>query len=95
VRYVSEVRGYELKTRGDLLREETDHPRAAEPYYRIQLGPLLALPKPILSRSWRRFTFLYTSGERLRRAWDVKDLTLSISRDGGRPGRILRESRKG
>jgi hypothetical protein len=95
VRYVGQVRGYELTTRGQLLREEADHPRAAEPYYRLQLGPLQALPSPIPARRWRRFTFLYTTGERLRLARDVKELALASGAREGRSGRRLREPRQG
>jgi hypothetical protein len=94
VRYVSRVRGFELTTRGQLLREERDHPRASEPYYKLQLGPLLALDRPVPARAWRRFTFLYTSGERLRTARDVRQLTLPGSAREGRVGRRLRESGK-
>ncbi len=46
VRYVAPVRGFELTTRSDLLRDEPDHPRADEPYYRIQIGELERLPSP-------------------------------------------------
>jgi len=65
IRFVAPVRGYELTTRGELLRDEKDHPAADEPYYRLQLGPLQALPHPIPAGRWRRITFLYTTGERL------------------------------
>ncbi len=91
VRYVAEVRGYELTTRGDLLREEADHPRRLEPYYRLQLGPLQALAQPIPARRWRRFTFLYTTGERVRLARDVKELTMPGTSRHASWGRRLRE----
>lgn len=76
VRYLAEVRGHELRTRRELLFGETDHPRADDPYFKLQLGPLYELRPPIRSRSWRRFTFLYTTGERLLRANDLTQLTL-------------------
>jgi hypothetical protein len=72
----AEVRGNELTTRGELLRDEPDHPRAREEYYKIQIGPLEALPHPILAGRWRRITFLYTTGELLRRARTVNDLVV-------------------
>jgi hypothetical protein len=68
------VRGHELTTRAQLLREEPDHPRAREEYYKIQLGPLQTLPHPILAGKWRRVTFLYTTGELLRSAQTLQDL---------------------
>jgi hypothetical protein len=75
VRYAARVQGHELRLRRELLQAEPDHPRADEPYYKIQLGPLFALPQPIPARRWRRFTFLYTSGQRLLSANDVRQLT--------------------
>lgn len=80
IRYLARVRGHELVRRRELLRDEPDHLRADEPYFKIQLGPLVQLPKPILSRRWRRFTFLYTTGERLVRADEIKDLRVPSSR---------------
>jgi hypothetical protein len=32
------------------------------------------LPKPILAEKWRRITFLYTTGEYLRKAVTINDL---------------------
>ncbi len=74
VRYIAKALGHELLTRGVLLREESDHPWTDEPYFKILLGPLLELPRPIPAEKWRRFTFLYTTGERLTQANDVHDL---------------------
>lgn len=79
VRYLAAVKGHELLTRRELLFRERAHPRADDPYFKLQLGPLLELEPPIHSRSWRRFTFLYTTGERLRIATDLKGLTLPYS----------------
>lgn len=80
IRYLARVRGHELVRRRELLRDEPDHLRADEPYFKIQLGPLVQLPKPILSRRWRRLTFLYTTGERLVKADEIKDLRVPSSR---------------
>jgi hypothetical protein len=74
IHYIAPVHGHELTTRGELLRAEPDHPRANEPYYKIQLGPLEALPRPIPSKRWRRLTFVYTTGERLMAAEEINDL---------------------
>lgn len=73
---VAAVRGQELTTRAELLRDEPDHPRAHEEYYKIQIGPLQTLPAPILSERWKRITFLYTTGELLRSARTLKDLVV-------------------
>jgi hypothetical protein len=76
IQYIAPVQGHELTTRGQLLREEVDHPRAKDEYYKIQLGPLERLPKPILSEKWHRITFLYTTGEYLFKAQIINDLVV-------------------
>jgi hypothetical protein len=65
-----------LTTRAELLKTELDHPRAKEEYYKVQLGALERLPQPIPAESWRRITFLYTTGEYLLRATTVNDLVI-------------------
>jgi len=77
IQYVAEVRGHELTTRAELLREETEHPHARQEYYKIQLGPLERLPKPVLAENWRRITFFYTIGEHLLNAETVNDLIVA------------------
>lgn len=91
VRYIAQVRGYEMVTRQDLLQDETDHPRAKEPYFKLQLGPVLELPRPIPSRRWKRFTFLYTLSGRLLEARDVKDLRISSPSARNRLWKMVRE----
>ena len=91
VRCVAPVRGYELVRRGELLRDEPDHPRAAEPYFKVQLGPMESLTRPIRSERWKRFTFLYTTGDRLLAARDVTDLTIPSASQRDRLWRMLRE----
>jgi hypothetical protein len=91
VRYFAQVRGFELVSREELLREERDHPRAKEPYFKLQLGPLEALPNPIPSRKWRRFTFLYSTGARLLNARDLKDLRVTSSKEKASLWQMIRE----
>jgi hypothetical protein len=76
VEYVAEVRGHELTTRGELLRDESDHPRAGEEYYKLQLGALEKLPQPIHADKWKRLTFLYSTGEYLLNAKTLNDLVV-------------------
>ena len=73
---IAPVRGHELTTRAELLRDEPDHPRAREEYYKIQIGPLEQLPCPITTDKWRRLTFLYTTGEYLLQARTLNDLVV-------------------
>lgn len=91
VRYACPVRGFELTRRVELLRDEPDHPRADEPYYKVLLGPMQSLPQPIPARKWRRVTFLFTTGERLAAARDLTDLRVPASRKQDRLWGLLRE----
>jgi hypothetical protein len=91
IRHLAPVRGFELRRRGDLLQDEADHPRAAEPYYRVDLGPLVNLARPIPARRWRRLTFVYTTGARLLSATDVRDLNVPMTKTDDRLWRLLRE----
>ena len=90
INYVAPVRGHELTTRAQLLRTQPDHPRANEPYYKIQIGPLERLERPVPSRSWRRITFLYTTGEHLMQAEELNDLIVQ-SEERERLWKALRE----
>lgn len=74
IEFVSEARGHELTTRAELLHDETQHPRAREEYYKIQLGALEKLSSPILADKWKRITFFYTTGEYLLNAKSVNEL---------------------
>lgn len=74
--YTAPVLGHELTTRAELLRDEPAHPRAGEQYYKLQLGALERLPRPIPSARWRRLTFFYTTGERLQSANEINDLMI-------------------
>jgi len=76
IELTAQVRGHELTTRAELLRDEPDHPRASEEYYKIQLGPLERLTQPILAEKWRRLAFLYTTGEYLLKAKTLNDLVV-------------------
>ena len=74
IQYIAAVRGHELTTRAELLKDESEHPNAQQEYYKIQLGPLERLTKPILADKWRRITFFYTLGEYLQQAQTISDL---------------------
>jgi len=76
IEFVAEVRGHELTTRGELLKDESDHPRAREEYYKIQIGGLEKLNTPIVADKWKRITFLYTTGEYLLDAKTLNDLVV-------------------
>ncbi len=76
IEWTAQVRGHELTTRAELLRDEPGHPRAGEEYFKIQLGGLEKLSHPITADKWKRLTFLYTTGEYLLKAQTLNDLVV-------------------
>ncbi len=76
IEYLAEVHGHELTTRFELLKDEPDHPRAREEYYKLQIGGLEKLKEPVIAGKWKRLTFLYTTGEYLLRAKTLNDLVV-------------------
>lgn len=76
VNYYASIRRYRIVRRRDLLPEEADHPRAEDEYYKIEIGPLQALPHSIPSRRLRRITFIPTTLTRLLNAEEINDLWL-------------------
>lgn len=90
IEHFAAMRGYELVQRTDLFRDEADHPRAQEEYFKMQVGALQSLPVPIQADKVKRLTFLYSTGALFRKAETVSDLVVSA---GERKGlwRALRE----
>lgn len=76
IEYIAEYRGHELVKRKELFKDDQDHPRANEEYFKLQLGPLQALSIPIPAQKWKRITFLYTTGELFNSAARIDDLVL-------------------
>lgn len=74
IHYYAPQQGYELLTRRDLLPHQPDHPRAGDYYYKVQLGPLQKLSRPIISLRWRRITFIHTTWDRFQDAQEINDL---------------------
>ena len=72
----AEVRGYELTTRSELIRNEPDHPRAREEYYKLNLGQVNSLAEPIIANKWKRITFFYTLGSLVNQAKVINDLVI-------------------
>jgi hypothetical protein len=76
IEHFAEVRGHELTTRRELLRDEPDHPRANEEYYKIELGNIFQRPDPIPAGKWKRITFFYTLGHLFNKAMTINDLVV-------------------
>jgi len=77
IHWYAEVRGHELARRRDLLPDESDHPRAEQPYYKLQIGPLIRREPPIPSLRWRRITFVASTWDRFNAAQEINDLYVS------------------
>ncbi len=78
VTFYAPVRGYRLLTRRELLPQEPLHPRADEFYFRIDIGPLIRLNRPVPAARLRRVTFIPTTLGHLLRAQDVTELFLDL-----------------
>ena len=76
IEFVAPVRGHELASRAELLKDEANHPRAKEEYFKVQIGPLERLSRPIVAEKWRQLTFLYTMGEYVLSANTLNDLVV-------------------
>jgi len=74
INYYAFATAWEVMSRIQLLPEEPDHPRAQELYYKVHLGELIPLPRPIVSQKWRRINFIVTHWERLQGAQEVSEL---------------------
>jgi very-short-patch-repair endonuclease len=74
VSYYAPIRDVATALRRELLPDEPNHKRAGEPYYRIDIGELQRLPRPIPSRRWRRIIFIPTTLEKLLNAQEINDL---------------------
>lgn len=74
IREYAPLQGWQIVPRRELLPAEPDHPRALQPYYRLEVGPLQALPQPLLAAKLRRITFIETSFAQLCQARDVREL---------------------
>jgi very-short-patch-repair endonuclease len=74
VSHYARVAGITGLLRRELLPDEPRHRRADEEYYCLALGELQQLPRPILSRRWRRIVFIPTTLEKLLKAEGINDL---------------------
>lgn len=74
IHYYAPIQGHELVTRRQLLPDEPHHPRADERYYKLQIGCLQRKEPPIVSRRWRRITFIHTTWDRFQDAEEINDL---------------------
>jgi len=74
IRQIAPLKGHELTTRKELLRDQPEHPHANDEYFKLQLGPIITLDQPILAENWKRVTFFYTTIGRINKAQKLADL---------------------
>jgi hypothetical protein len=74
INYYAHAPTWEVVQRIDLLPQEPEHRRANERYYKVHLSELHRLPHSIVSRKWRRITFIVTHWERLEVAHEISEL---------------------
>lgn len=81
VRFVSAVKSVSVVKRRELVPfPETPAAcaqwlhKAEEDYYKIEISPLQELPRPVISRKWRRIVFIETTDQKLFAASEINDL---------------------
>ncbi len=74
ITWYAATRRYQLLTRRMILPGEPNHPRADDYYYRVELGPLQRLARPVPAATFHRVTFIHTTLDALLHAPDVVEL---------------------
>lgn len=74
IHYIAPIERIDRALRRELLPGERDHRRATEEYFRVQLGSVEPLPRPVASARQRRIVFIATTVSKLRNATEINDL---------------------
>jgi hypothetical protein len=74
IHYYCRQLGNELVRRRTLFPDEPNHPRADNLYFKLSIGPLRELERPIVSLHWRRISFIHTTWDRFIDATEINDL---------------------
>lgn len=74
IAFFAKNQGHELVRRRDLLPAQPNHARADEWYFKMQLGEVVGLDRPIHANNWKRILFLHTTGDRFQAAHTLRDL---------------------
>lgn len=72
--YYAKVSNIEVATRRQLFPEEKENYKSKRSYCKISFKKVESLPKPILSRRWRRIVFIQTTYKKFINAVEVNDL---------------------
>ncbi len=74
IRYYGKVAEIRTVYRSELFPHEPRGPKSNERYYQLFIKNLQCLPKPILSRRWRRVVFIPTTWQKFSTAVEINDL---------------------
>jgi very-short-patch-repair endonuclease len=74
VNYYARVLDVQEVSRWQLFPDQPRDERAMRRYYKLMIGPLVRLPKPIPSRRLRRIVFIPTTWEKFINAYEINDL---------------------
>ena len=74
VNYYAQVLDIHIVRRWQLFPNDPPDTKSNHQYYQLILGPLHTLPKPILSRRWRRIVFIPTTWQKFINAIEINEL---------------------
>jgi len=74
IQYYAQVLNWRVVKRSSLLPSELNHPKADDFYYKIYLGKIKKLPRPIKNIIPRRISFGFTTLERLLKSKNILQL---------------------
>lgn len=74
IKHYARISGIKIVTRKTLFPHENINSKTNNRYYKISFNELLTLPKPILSRRWRRIIFIQTTFNKFQNAVEINDL---------------------
>jgi hypothetical protein len=74
INYWAEIKKIRIVKRSKLLPLESDHPKVNDQYYKVEIGDLKRLSKPITSKRGRRIVFILTTLGKFKAAKEIKDL---------------------
>lgn len=74
VRYYAQVIDIRKAYRYQLFPNEEQNEKTNKKYFQLMISPLKKLPKPILSRRWRRIVFIPTTWQKFINAIEINDL---------------------
>ncbi len=74
INHFAHISDISIVTRPELFPDEIPNLKSYKKYYKITFNKLETLPKPIISRRWRRIVFIQTTFEKFINAVEINDL---------------------